>query len=220
MCLSFHLLYLMDVMNMTETQTVEQRLKRDLTIGDVLEQYPAAAPLLTEKGIHCVGCHVSPFETLEEGFRSHGMSEEEIDSILADVNEKLDAALKNPEQKTAREPTVCSGDESLEVSCGAVAKVLELMNKEGKDTTKTALRIAVLPGGCSGMTYDFSFDSEGKQADDKVIEKDGLTVLVDSKSLGILDGSRVDYVETLHGAGFVVKNPQAKGGCGCGKSFN
>lgn len=213
------ILYLRDVIIM-ETQTIEQRLKRDLTIGDVLEQYPAAAPLLTEKGIHCVGCHVSPFETLEEGFRSHGMSEEEIDTVIADVNEKLDTALKNPEHQAARAPTVCSGDESLEVSCGAVAKVLDLMTKEGKDTAKTALRIAVLPGGCSGMTYDFSFDIDGKQPDDKVIEKDGLTVLVDSKSLGILDGSRVDYIETLHGAGFVVKNPQAKGGCGCGKSFN
>ena len=200
-----------------KTQTVEQRLRRELTIGDVLEQYPDAAPLLTEKGIHCVGCHVSPFETLEEGFRSHGMAEEEIDTILADINEKLDHAMKN---KPARTPTVCSADASLEVSCGAVAKVLELLKKENKDTTKTALRIAVMPGGCSGMTYDFSFDSDGKQADDKVIEKDGLTVLVDKKSLGILNGSRVDYVETLHGAGFVVKNPQAKGGCGCGKSFN
>lgn len=200
-----------------KAQTVEQRLRRELTIGDVLEQYPDAAPLLTEKGIHCVGCHVSPFETLEEGFRSHGMGEEEIDAILVDINEKLDDVMKN---KPARAPTVCSGDASLEVSCGAVAKVLELMQKENKDTTKTALRIAVMPGGCSGMTYDFSFDSDGKQTDDKVIEKDGLTVLVDKKSLGILDGSRVDYVETLHGAGFVVKNPQAKGGCGCGKSFN
>ncbi len=198
-----------------KTQTVEQRLRRELTIGDVLEQYPDAAPLLTEKGIHCVGCHVSPFETLEEGFRSHGMSEEEIDTVLADVNEKLNHVMKN---KPA--PTVCSGDPSLEISCGAVAKVLELLKKENKDTTKTALRIAVMPGGCSGMTYDFSFDSDGKQADDKIIEKDGLTVLVDKKSLGILDGSRVDYMETLHGAGFVVKNPQAKGGCGCGKSFN
>ncbi len=203
-----------------EQTTIEQRLRRELTIGDVLEQYPDAAPLLTEKGIHCVGCHVSPFETLEEGFRSHGMSEEEIDTTLADVNEKLDAVLKHAPEKAAREPTVCSADPSLEVSCGAVAKVLELLKKEGKDTTKTALRIAVLPGGCSGMTYDFSFDSDGKQADDKVIEKDGLTVLVDNKSLAILDGSRVDYMETLHGAGFVVKNPQAKGGCGCGKSFN
>lgn len=204
----------------SEQTTVEQRLRRELTIGDVLEQYPDAAPLLTEKGIHCVGCHVSPFETLEEGFRSHGMSEEEIDTTLADVNEKLDAVLKHAPERAAREPTVCSADPLLEVSCGAVAKVLELLKKEGKDTTKTALRIAVLPGGCSGMTYDFSFDSDGKQANDKVIEKDGLTVLVDNKSLEILGGSRVDYMETLHGAGFVVKNPQAKGGCGCGKSFN
>jgi hybrid cluster-associated redox disulfide protein len=81
-------------------QMIQQLLKRDMTIGDVLEEYPDAAPLLTEKGIHCVGCHVSPFETLEEGFRSHGMTEEQIDTILADVNEKLDTVLKNqPENR-------------------------------------------------------------------------------------------------------------------------
>lgn len=195
--------------------TVEQRLKRELTIGDVLQEYPDAAPLLTEKGIHCVGCHVSPFETLEDGFRSHGMSEEEIDTILADVNEKLDAVLKNkPTQKEAPSGT------TIIVTATAATKVLELMKKEGKDATATFLRIAVMPGGCSGMTYDFSFDVQGKQQNDHVVEKDGLTVLIDNKSLGIIPDATIDYTETLHGAGFVVKNPNAKGGCGCGKSFN
>lgn len=202
-----------------ETESVEQRLTREHTIGDIIQQYPDAAPLLTDYGIHCVGCHVSPYETLEEGLRSHGMSEEQIDTILSEVNQKLDAVLKNKPAKT--EAATCSVEEAtLDVTERAATKVLELMNKEQKDVSKTALRIAVLPGGCSGMTYDFSFDVEGKQAEDKVIEKDGLTVLVDNRSLGILSGSSVDYVETLHGAGFAVKNPQAKGGCGCGKSFN
>ena len=195
--------------------TVEQRLRRELTIGDVLQEYPDAAPLLTEKGIHCVGCHVSPFETLEEGFRSHGMSEEEIDTILADVNEKLAAALKNkPVQKEAPSGT------TITVTATAATKVLELMKKEGKDAATTFLRIAVLPGGCSGMTYDFSFDVDGEKPEDHVVEKDGLTVLIDKKSLGIIPDATIDYTETLHGAGFVVKNPSAKGGCGCGKSFN
>lgn len=195
--------------------TVEQRLKRDLTIGDILQKYPDAAPLLTEKGIHCVGCHVSPFETIEDGFRSHGMSEEEIDTILADVNEKLDSALKNkPEQ---REAPIGS---TIAVTGTAATKVIDLMKKEGKDPAKTFLRIGVLPGGCSGMTYDFSFDIYGKQQEDHIVVKDGLTVLIDKKSLGIIADVTIDYTETLHGAGFVVKNPNAKGGCGCGKSFN
>lgn len=197
-------------------KTVEERLQRDLTIGDVLQQYPEAAPLLTEKGIHCVGCHVSPFETLEEGFRSHGMSEEEIDTTLAELNEKLHAVLQeNPQKKTCSTSTG-----TLNVTDLAVSKVLELMKKEQKDPKATALRIAVLAGGCSGYRYDFAFMPNQKEADDIVIEKNGITVLIDTKSIEFMDGATVDYTETLHGAGFVVTNPKASGGCGCGKSFN
>lgn len=206
------------IMTLTKTQqkTIPQRLKREMTLGDVLQEYPDAAPLLTEKGIHCVGCHVSPFETVEEGFHSHGMSEEEIDTTLAELNEKLHAVLQEKPQKK----TCSTSTGTLNVTDLAVSKVLELMKKEQKDPKTTALRIAVIAGGCSGYRYDFAFMSNKKEAEDIVIEKDGLTILTDTKSIEFMDGAVVDYTESLHGAGFVVTNPKATGGCGCGKSFS
>jgi len=194
---------------------VEERLKRELTIGDVLEQYPDAAPLLTEKGIHCVGCHVSPYETLEDGFRSHGMNEEQIDATLAEINEKLDTVMNTPRETHA----VSSSSATLDVTDLAVSKVLELLEKEGKDPKDTVLRVAVLPGGCAGFRYDFSFAANEKKQGDIAIEKNRLTVLVDEKSLQFMNGSTIDYTESLHGAGFTVTNPTASKGCGCGKSF-
>jgi iron-sulfur cluster assembly accessory protein len=194
------------------------RLKRVSTIGDVLKEWPDAAPFLTEKGIHCVGCNVSAFETIEEGFRSHGMTEEQIDDTIAEVNSQLDAFLKS---KPTKDEKVCDPSTlTLGLTDLAVEKVLGVMKNENKDSKETVLRIAVLAGGCSGFKYDFSFAPLDKKEDDVVIEQGGLTVLVDKKSLAFMNGSTVDYSEGLHGAGFVVKNPEAKSGCGCGKSFN
>jgi iron-sulfur cluster insertion protein len=196
-------------------------LKRDMTIGDVLQKWPAAAPILTEKGIHCVGCDVSAFETIEEGFRSHGMTEEQIDQTLADVNQKLALALKEgPKQGEKMCGSEPKGPATLHIADEAATKVLGIMEKEGKDPKETVLRIAVLPGGCAGFKYDFSFAKFEKNSDDVLIEKNGLNVLIDEQSLDFVNGSTVEYTDGLHGAGFVVTNPQAKGGCGCGKSFN
>ena len=88
---------------------------------------------------------------------------------------------------------------------------------EDKSLSGKALRVYVQEGGCSGMEYGFGFDD--KKADDTVIQVDGLQVVVDPKSAPLLEGSTVDYVETLEGEGFAVTNPNATGGCGCGTSF-
>ena len=89
----------------------------------------------------------------------------------------------------------------------------ELPGAEGKQ-----LRISVKAGGCSGYSYDFVFDSP--KGNDLEIPAKDIVVLVDNASLRFLRGSTVDYVESLHGAGFVVKNPNSSGGCGCGSSFS
>ena len=79
------------------------------------------------------------------------------------------------------------------------------------------LRIRVVGGGCSGFQYQLAFDAP--QPGDQVIEQDGVTVLVDPKSFLYLSGTEIDYVDGLTGAGFTLKNPNAKGSCGCGSSF-
>jgi iron-sulfur cluster insertion protein len=81
------------------------------------------------------------------------------------------------------------------------------------------LRISVSGGGCSGFQYGFAFD-EQRHGDDFVFERDGVAVVVDDVSLGLLSGAELDFVEDLMGASFQVHNPNAASSCGCGNSFS
>ena len=81
------------------------------------------------------------------------------------------------------------------------------------------LRIAVSGGGCSGFQYGFTFDDQ-RNEDDFVFERDGIAVVVDDVSLGLLNGAELDFVEDLMGASFQVRNPNAASSCGCGNSFS
>ena len=81
------------------------------------------------------------------------------------------------------------------------------------------LRLSVMGGGCSGFQYKFDVD-RAKAKDDIVLDRDGVTVLIDQVSLQYLAGSEIDYVDGLIGASFKVNNPKAKASCGCGTSFS
>lgn len=98
----------------------------------------------------------------------------------------------------------------------AEQKIKELMVEE-KDTV--GLRIYVRGGGCHGYQYGMSFESKMSD-DDTVIEKGEVKVIMDSQSAPLLSGVEVDYVDSVQGSGFAIKNPQAKTTCGCGSSFS
>jgi iron-sulfur cluster insertion protein len=98
----------------------------------------------------------------------------------------------------------------------AARKVRELMTEEGNPDLK--LRVYIQGGGCSGFQYGFGFE-EAVQEDDLAVVTDGVTLIVDPISLQYLEGSEVDYSESLTGAQFVIRNPNAKTTCGCGSSF-
>ena len=99
----------------------------------------------------------------------------------------------------------------------AVAKVKNLVESESNDDLK--LRVFVTGGGCSGFQYGFTFD-EIAEEDDTLVQRDGVTVLVDPLSYQYIDGAQVDYTEGLEGSRFVVTNPNASTTCGCGSSFS
>jgi iron-sulfur cluster insertion protein len=99
----------------------------------------------------------------------------------------------------------------------AAAKVKNLIEEEGNNDLK--LRVFVQGGGCSGFQYGFTFD-EVVNEDDATMEKNGVTLLIDSMSYQYLVGAEIDYKEDLEGAQFVIKNPQATTTCGCGSSFS
>ena len=82
-----------------------------------------------------------------------------------------------------------------------------------------ALRVRVVAGGCSGFSYDLAFDDEVGESDN-IFESHGVKVLIDKRSLTALDGTELDFVDTMMGRGFTFNNPNAKGTCGCGSSFN
>ncbi|MDA1073448.1 MAG: iron-sulfur cluster insertion protein ErpA [Proteobacteria bacterium] len=107
-------------------------------------------------------------------------------------------------------------DTDIQFSDAAAAKVKHLIEDEG--VPELRFRVFVTGGGCSGFSYGFTFD-EATAEDDAVVEKDGVTMLVDVLSYQYLLGSEVDYKEDLQGAQFVVKNPNAAATCGCGNSF-
>jgi len=79
------------------------------------------------------------------------------------------------------------------------------------------LRVAVVSGGCSGSSYQMAFDAP--REGDSRIESNGVSIVIDRQSAPMLEGMRIGYQETLQGAGFVLQNPNASQGCGCGKSF-
>jgi iron-sulfur cluster assembly accessory protein len=99
----------------------------------------------------------------------------------------------------------------------AIAKVKEIMAQQ--NPVPAGLRVGVVGGGCSGFSYSMSFENAPGMMD-KTFNMDGLKVYVDATSLMYLNGCRVDYVETLEGAGFKFENPNVKSTCGCGSSFS
>ncbi len=105
----------------------------------------------------------------------------------------------------------------LELTEAAVAKV-KYFAQTMPDSLNKPLRVFVQGGGCSGFQYGFTFDE--KHENDNVIEQGGITIVVDPQSAMYLKDAKVNYVEDFRGAGFSVENPNATGGCGCGKSFN
>src|SRR6187431_1076874 len=114
-------------------------------------------------------------------------------------------------------PDYRSAAAPLVVTHAAAAKVRELIAEEGNPALK--LRVYITGGGCSGFQYGFEFDEE-RGEDDLALQRDGVTLLVDPLSLQYLMGAEVDYRESLQGAQFVIRNPNAKTTCGCGSSFS
>lgn len=99
----------------------------------------------------------------------------------------------------------------------AASKVRELIEEEGNAELK--LRVFVTGGVCSGFQYGFTFDEVANE-DDTVLDKNGVTLLIDPMSFQYLVGAEIDYSEGLEGSQFVIKNPNASSTCGCGSSFS
>ena len=99
----------------------------------------------------------------------------------------------------------------------AASKVRSLLEQEGRDDLR--LRVAVQPGGCSGLIYQLYFDERYLDGD-KTVDFDGVEVIVDDMSVPYLDGASIDFKDTISEQGFTIDNPNAAGSCACGDSFH
>jgi len=107
-------------------------------------------------------------------------------------------------------------DRMLTMTETAAKKISELRLEEGKP--EWGLRIRIVGGGCSGMSYELGWE-DAQQQDDDIVEAHGIKVYVDKHSAAYLSGSEIDYVDnSMLGAGFAIKNPNVKSSCGCGQS--
>lgn len=107
-------------------------------------------------------------------------------------------------------------NEIIIITESAAVKIADIIAEQ--NTPGLKLRTFVQGGGCSGFQYGFSLDEEQNE-DDFVVEKNGISILIDSMSMQYLQGSEIDYHEDITGSGFSIKNPNAQTTCGCGSSF-
>jgi iron-sulfur cluster assembly protein len=105
---------------------------------------------------------------------------------------------------------------ALSLTDAAVSKLREITAEE--TNPDVGLRVYVYSGGCSGYRYGMMIE-DAPTTEDQVVEANGIKVYVDGRSLDLIVGSEIDYVDTLMGAGFTVNNPRAVAACGCGSSF-
>ena len=105
----------------------------------------------------------------------------------------------------------------LTLTGDAVDKVKSMMKRDGKE--QYCLRVSVVAGGCAGMSYDLRLQQTPYENDIKW-EQDGLTIITNPESIQFMQGTEINYVDTLKESGFQYKNPNASGSCGCGTSFS
>ncbi len=180
-------------------EQIQKYITKDMTISEVIEKYPSTIETLLMTGVHCIGCHVSYFETLEQGMKGHGMMDEDINQVINEMNE----VVKNEN---------LNNNDDFKITEKASSKIKEVLkNKQG-------LRIEVIPGGCAGYMYNITTEDKINK-DDKIIEENNVKIIMDNESFNLLKGSKLDYVDSLQGAGFKIHNPNAKSTCGCGHSF-
>ncbi|MAG52849.1 MAG: iron-sulfur cluster assembly accessory protein [Nanoarchaeota archaeon] len=178
----------------------ELLITKDLTIEQVFENYPSKAQklaqIMTNAGLHCVGCQASTFETLEQGMQGHGMKQEEINNLVYELNKVL-----NEKEST----------EDVKFTDFAAEKCKNFRKEDNH-----GFRVGLNKGSC-GWTYDFKF-KETKEDNEVEFKDKGIKVFIEKEHVDKFKGMVIDYVDGLQNAGFKVLNPNVKGTCGCGSS--
>lgn len=193
---------------MTTTQPNKEKIviNRQMTIEQILSLFPFKAQKLaqeiTRAGLHCVGCHAATWETLEAGMLGHGMSEDQINTLV----DRLNALLEEEADMS-----------TITITPRAAKKYMEILEEDGKPGW--GIRFEERMAGCSGFEYVLDFSEKAGQ-DDEIFISSGIEIHVQKAMVPRLLGSEIDYVDGLQGAGFKISNPNVRSSCGCGSSHN
>lgn len=195
-------------------ETEENFITKDMTVGEVIMKYPNVVDILSSFGLHCVGCQVNAYETIEQGTVGHGMTKEEMSNMLEEANDYLKKNGTGVERHVSSEHTANANDVVV-LTETAAKKVKSFMEQDGGEKI---LKVSVTPGGCAGFTYGMSFETEPEE-NEMIFEQHGVKIAVDKELSREIAGLTIDYTDSLQGSGFKISNPSAKASCGCGKSF-
>ncbi|VVC00775.1 Iron-binding protein IscA [uncultured archaeon] len=167
-------------------------ISKDMPIGEVVSKWPETGSVMAEYGLHCIGCHISPFESIEAGAVAHGLAQKQIGEMLQRMNE---VASRDDSAK----------GEGIIVSDSAAMKFRELMQKEGKEGW--GLELSMEQEGCSGQGCVIDF-AEKPGAGEIVLEAKGMRIFVSETDRQRANGIRIDYTEGTGGSGFRILMPK------------
>jgi len=176
---------------MTQTKTSPKILRTD-TIQNVFDTFPdraqKLAEIMTSNGLHCVGCHASVFETLEQGILGHGFSEEKLGQMLGALNEVVSGEVEIA---------------TISLSVRAAQTIKDLLAKEGK--AEWGLRFGLSPHS-EDFEYELTFREEAMPGE-KTLEDNDMKIFVSQLDWPKLVNTKIDFVENDEGAGFKINNP-------------
>lgn len=162
-----------------------EQITKDMMIGDVIDKYPGLAEVFLEEGIHCVGCGVAGFETIEQGLMGHGKTKQEISKFIVSLNKSL--------------PKLKGNGKTLFITDIAAKKLKEVLKEE----KGASLRITILEDTEMGTKYEFAAEDKISKTD-VCFELEKIKFAIDKKSFAKLKGSRIDYVNNMFGEGFKI----------------
>ena len=178
---------------------IKQSVTKDMTIGDVVNKYPETASVMLSYGLHCVGCSVNPYETIENGCLGHGIDEKTIDKLIKDIN----VVIKK------REKII---DKEISITDNAAKKLKEFMKEENKKYC--GVRLGVTDTG-STLQYSLDFTNKPNNKEEVFADK-GIKIFIQKECIKLIKGTEIDYIENERGSGFKIDNPNVNVSEGCG----
>jgi iron-sulfur cluster assembly accessory protein len=190
------------VSNIPETQQIQ--VSKEMLLGELMARFPKATEVFAKFGVKTAGCSTNPFDTLEQFAKAQGKDEAAISEMVASLNKAMRGISLDSQFPISLTET-------------GATHVKQIMQSEGK--AGWVLKVTAVPGGCSGFMYEMDF-VQSPGSDHEIVEMHGLKICYDKAFEHVLKGTIIDFKEGLQGTGFVMNNPNAKSGCGCGQSFS